>query len=87
VGGGDIALTILLKPGAEAHEFEMAPTTAAAIEKSDVILESGAGLEAWLDAALENVRAASSAARPDLAEGFTAREWRCASGPPGSVPR
>jgi ABC-type Zn uptake system ZnuABC Zn-binding protein ZnuA len=48
VGGADIALTVLLRPGAEAHEFEITPPAAAALEKSDVILESGAGLETWL---------------------------------------
>jgi ABC-type Zn uptake system ZnuABC Zn-binding protein ZnuA len=55
VGGDDIALTVLLKPGAEAHEFEITPTAAAAIERSDVILESGAGLEAWLEGALTTI--------------------------------
>jgi zinc/manganese transport system substrate-binding protein len=118
VGGDDIALTVLLKPGAEAHEFEITPTAAAAIERSDLILESGAGLEVWLEGAVttiggrdrlrdvsagvelrapddtaeagevdphywltapnasrmvENVRDALSAARPDLADAFTAR--------------
>jgi zinc/manganese transport system substrate-binding protein len=55
VGGDDIALTVLLRPGAEAHEFEITPPAAAAIEKSDVILESGAGLETWLKGALETL--------------------------------
>jgi len=55
VGGDDIALTVLLKPGAEAHEFEITPTAAAAIERSDVILESGAGLEVWLEGALATI--------------------------------
>jgi zinc/manganese transport system substrate-binding protein len=118
VGGADIVLTVLLKPGAEAHEFEITPPAAAAIEKSDVILESGAGLEVWLERALitlggadrlrdmstgialrapddpaqsdevdphwwltapnaiqlvEHVRAALSAARPDLTDAFAAR--------------
>jgi zinc/manganese transport system substrate-binding protein len=49
VGGDDIALTVLLRPGAEAHEFEITPPAAAAIERSDIILESGAGLETWLE--------------------------------------
>jgi ABC-type Zn uptake system ZnuABC Zn-binding protein ZnuA len=57
VGGGDIALTILLKPGAEAHEFEITPTAAAAIERSELILESGAGLEVWLEGALTTIGA------------------------------
>ena len=118
VGGDDIALTVLLKPGAEAHDFEITTTAAAAIERSDLILESGAGLETWLEGALatiggedrlrdmsegialrspddpdwadeidphywlsatnasrmvENVQAALSAARPDLADAFTER--------------
>jgi len=55
VGGNDIALTVLLKTGADAHEFEMTPTAAAAIERSDVILESGAGLERWLQSALQTI--------------------------------
>jgi ABC-type Zn uptake system ZnuABC Zn-binding protein ZnuA len=52
VGGEKILLTVLLKPGAEAHEFEITPPVAAAIERSDLILESGAGLERWLEGAL-----------------------------------
>ena len=55
IGGGDIALTVLLKPGAEAHEFEITTTAAAAIERSDLILESGAGLETWLEGALATI--------------------------------
>ncbi len=52
VGGDEIALTVLLTPGAEAHEFEITPPAAAALERSDLILESGAGLEVWLERAL-----------------------------------
>jgi ABC-type Zn uptake system ZnuABC Zn-binding protein ZnuA len=55
VGGGDISLTVLLQPGAEAHEFEITPPAAAAIEKADLILESGAGLETWLQDALATI--------------------------------
>jgi ABC-type Zn uptake system ZnuABC Zn-binding protein ZnuA len=55
VGGDDIALTVLLKPGADAHDFEITTTVAAAIERSDLILESGAGLETWLERALATI--------------------------------
>ena len=55
VGGAEISLTVLLKPGAEAHDFEITPSAAAAIETSDVILESGAGLETWLEGALATI--------------------------------
>ncbi|MEX0626913.1 MAG: metal ABC transporter substrate-binding protein [Chloroflexota bacterium] len=55
VGGDDIQLTVLLTPGAEAHDFEITPPAAAAIEDSDLILESGAGLETWLEDALNTI--------------------------------
>ena len=55
VGGDKIALTVLLRPGADAHEFEITPPAAAAIERSDLILESGAGLETWLEGALSTI--------------------------------
>jgi len=55
VGGHDIQLTVLLTPGAEAHEFEITPPAAAALEKSDLILESGAGLESWLQQSLATI--------------------------------
>jgi ABC-type Zn uptake system ZnuABC Zn-binding protein ZnuA len=55
VGGDQIALTVLLRPGADAHEFEITPPAAAAIERSELILESGAGLETWLEGALSTI--------------------------------
>ena len=55
VGGDQIELTVLLRPGAEAHEFEITPPAAAALERSDLILESGAGLETWLQQPLSTI--------------------------------
>ena len=55
VGGDEIELTVLLQVGADAHEYEMTPTAAAALERSDLILESGAGLEAWLQQPLATI--------------------------------
>ena len=48
VGGDAIALTILLEPGVEAHDFELGPEDGAALERADLVLVSGAGLEDWL---------------------------------------
>ena len=48
VGGEHVELTVLLGPGVEAHDFELTPAHAAALEQADVILLSGAGLEDWL---------------------------------------
>jgi ABC-type Zn uptake system ZnuABC Zn-binding protein ZnuA len=55
VGGNEISLTVLLQTGADAHEFELTTRAAAAIERSDLILESGAGLESWLAGALATI--------------------------------
>ncbi len=55
VGGDEIELTVLLPPGVEAHDFEITPPAAAAIERADVVLQSGAGLEAWLADALATI--------------------------------
>ena len=55
IGGEDVALTVLLRPGVEAHDFEITPATGAAIEEADLILKSGAGLELWLDEAIATI--------------------------------
>jgi ABC-type Zn uptake system ZnuABC Zn-binding protein ZnuA len=55
LGGDAIDLTVLLKPGIEAHDFEITPAGGAAIEGAAVILKSGAGLETWLDDAIETI--------------------------------
>lgn len=55
IGGDAIELTVLLPPGAEAHDFEMTPVAATSIESADLILQSGAGLEAWLEEALRTI--------------------------------
>jgi zinc/manganese transport system substrate-binding protein len=71
VGGEDISLTVLLQPGAEAHEFEITPPAAAAIEQADLILESGAGLETWLEDALTTIGGADRV--QDMSGGITLR--------------
>lgn len=77
VGGDAIDLTVLLQPGVEAHDFELTPSAAAAIEDADLILVSGAGLETWLEGALatiggsEVVRDMSAGVELRAAEGET----------------
>ncbi len=63
VGGDEIELTVLLQIGADAHEYEMTPTAAAALERSNLILESGAGLEAWLQQPLATIGGQEPASR------------------------
>jgi zinc/manganese transport system substrate-binding protein len=71
VGANDISLTVLLQPGAEAHEFEITPPAAGAIEKADLILESGAGLETWLQEALTTIGGADRVR--DMSSGIALR--------------
>jgi ABC-type Zn uptake system ZnuABC Zn-binding protein ZnuA len=72
VGGEDIDLTVLLQPGAEAHDYEMTPADAAAVEDAALVLRSGADLEVWLDEAVETI--ATDATLVDLSEGVELRE-------------
>ena len=72
IGGEDIELKVLLQPGAEAHDYEMTPAAAAAVEDADIILRSGAGLESWLDDALETI--GTPEGTRDTSDGVTLRE-------------
>ena len=71
VGGDAISLTVLLQPGAEAHDYEMTPAAAAAIEDAALLLRSGAGLESWLDDALSTI--GGSSLMRDMSEGVELR--------------
>lgn len=72
LGGDDIALTVLLSPGAEAHDYEMTPAAAGAVEDADLVLRSGAGLESWLDEALDTIGGAD--VTRDMSAGIELRE-------------
>ena len=72
IGGEQIDLSVLLEPGIEAHDFELSTSDAAALERADVILKSGAGLESWLDDALETIGDADRVR--DMSAGVTLRE-------------
>ena len=71
IGGDAIELTVLLRPGIEAHDFELTPVAGAALEEADLILISGAGLEDWLDETLETIGGADRVR--DLSEGVSLR--------------
>jgi ABC-type Zn uptake system ZnuABC Zn-binding protein ZnuA len=55
----------------EAHDFEITPAAGAAIERADLVLESGAGLELWLDEAIQTIGGADRLR--DLSEGIELR--------------
>jgi zinc transport system substrate-binding protein len=49
VGGKNAAVTTLVKPGIEPHDYEPTPQDVAAIYKSKLFVYNGAGLERWVD--------------------------------------
>jgi zinc/manganese transport system substrate-binding protein/manganese/iron transport system substrate-binding protein len=53
VGGDDIELTGLLTPGASAHHFDPSPADLVALGEADVLIVNGAGLETFIDSAIE----------------------------------
>ena len=72
VGGDAIDLTTLLEPGIEAHDFELSAEAGGRLEAADVVLISGAGLEDWLDDALETIGVGDRVR--DMSEGVTLRQ-------------
>jgi len=52
VGGDLISLTVLLKPNQDAHDFEPSPSQIRALERADVILRNGIGLDAFVTKAV-----------------------------------
>ena len=70
-----------MAPGVEAHDFEMTPEQGAALERADLILVSGAGLEDWLSDTIDAV-GASDRVR-DLSQGVSLRSPDASGGGDG----
>src|SRR5919106_6245650 len=49
VGGDQVQVTSLLKPGVDAHDYDPSPADLDAIARADLVLQNGVGLEEWLD--------------------------------------
>jgi ABC-type Zn uptake system ZnuABC Zn-binding protein ZnuA len=54
VGGDRIALTVLLKPNQDAHDFEPEPSQLRAIADADLVLRNGIGLDSFVSRALNS---------------------------------
>jgi ABC-type Zn uptake system ZnuABC Zn-binding protein ZnuA len=48
IGGANVAVTQLLKPNVDPHDYEPSPADIQAIADSKVVVENGVGLESWL---------------------------------------
>lgn len=78
VGGDHINLTGLLKPGASAHHFDPSAQDLKALGEADVLIVNGAGLEGFVDSAVEasgfDGEIIDTATGVKLADGKTAAE-------------
>lgn len=54
IGGDDISLTGLLPAGGSAHHYDPSPDDLLALGKADVLIVNGAGLETFIDDAVES---------------------------------
>ncbi len=55
IGGEEVSVVNLLKPGAEAHSFEPTPDDIHKLDTADVIIYNGSGFEPWIDRALSTI--------------------------------
>jgi zinc/manganese transport system substrate-binding protein len=53
VGGPDVAVTQIIKPNVDPHDFEPTPADIKAISEAKVVVKSGVGLEEWLDRTIQ----------------------------------
>ncbi|HEU4657784.1 MAG TPA: zinc ABC transporter substrate-binding protein [Capillimicrobium sp.] len=63
VGGADVAVTQLLEPNSDPHEYEPRPSDVADAANADVVVQSGLGLDHWVDQVVEQ-----SGADPRIAD-------------------
>ena len=54
VGGERVAVTQLLKPNTDPHEYEPTPSDVTEVSRARVVVENGLGLDGWLDAVVAN---------------------------------
>ena len=72
VGGGDVAVTQIIKPNVDPHDYEPTPADLQAIAKAKLVVKNGVGLEEWLDRTIE--AAGFGGTVVDSSRGVTLRE-------------
>lgn len=55
IGGDKINLTNLIPAGTEPHDWEPTPSDISNIEKADVLIYNGAGMEGWINQVLSSI--------------------------------
>ncbi len=56
IGGDKINVTNLVPAGTEPHDWEPTPSNMANIEKADLLIYNGAGMETWIDKVLKSIK-------------------------------
>ncbi len=72
VGGGEVAVTQIIKPNVDPHDYEPTPADLQAIGAAEVVVKNGVGLEEWLDRTIE--AAGFRGTVVDSSQGVTLRE-------------
>ncbi|MBU2663409.1 metal ABC transporter substrate-binding protein [Actinoplanes bogorensis] len=72
VGGNDVAVTQIIKPNVDPHDYEPTPADIKAIGEAKVVVKNGVGLESWLDQTIES--AGFNGAVVDSSQGVTLHE-------------
>jgi zinc/manganese transport system substrate-binding protein len=54
IGGSDVAVTQIIKPNVDPHEYEPTPADIQAIGAAKIVVKNGVGLEKWLDQTIES---------------------------------
>ena len=72
IGGADVAVTQIIKPNVDPHDYEPTPADIRAIGEAKLVVKNGVGLEEWLDQTIE--AAGFQGAVVDSSQGVTLRE-------------
>ncbi len=72
VGGSDVAVTQIIKPNVDPHDYEPTPADIQAIGAAKIVVKNGVGLEEWLDRTIEASGFRGTVV--DSSEGVTLRE-------------
>ena len=72
VGGDQVAVTQIIKPNVDPHEYEPTPADIQAIGTAKLVVKNGVGLEKWLDQTIES--AGYNGPVVDASQGFTLRK-------------
>jgi zinc/manganese transport system substrate-binding protein len=72
VGGSDVAVTQIIKPNVDPHDYEPTPADIQAIGAAKIVVKNGVGLEEWLDRTIE--ASGFKGTVVDSSQGVTLRE-------------